>query len=56
MLFYERVHPKEQKFKVNEEKKQGEVKRQFINGIERDLYERIWEENAAFMKLKVFFD
>jgi hypothetical protein len=27
-----------------------------INGIESSVYKRIWDENAAFMKLKIFFD
>lgn len=27
-----------------------------VNGIESNIYEKIWEENAAFMKLKIFFD
>jgi hypothetical protein len=27
-----------------------------INGIESSVYQRIWDENAAFMKLKLFFD
>ncbi len=30
--------------------------KKFINGIESAIYQRIWEENAAFMKLKLFFD
>jgi hypothetical protein len=32
------------------------VSKRFINGIESSVYQRIWEENAAFMKLKLFFD
>lgn len=27
-----------------------------VNGIEGSVYQRIWDENAAFMKLKLFFD
>lgn len=27
-----------------------------MNGMEREAYQKIWEENAAFMKLKIFFD
>ena len=27
-----------------------------INGIESSVYQRIWDENSAFMKLKIFFD
>jgi hypothetical protein len=32
------------------------MEKKLINGIENDVYSRIWEENAAFMKLKIFFD
>jgi hypothetical protein len=27
-----------------------------VNGIEGSVYQKIWDENAAFMKLKLFFD
>ena len=27
-----------------------------INGIKKDLYEMIWQENAAFIKLKHFYE
>ena len=54
LLFYERVVP----IKENSQSlviKQLQQKK-FINGIESSVYQRIWDENAAFMKLKIFFD
>jgi hypothetical protein len=54
LLFYERVNP------IKEEKPMQLLtpvsQKKFINGIESTVYQRIWEENAAFMKLKLFFD
>ena len=54
LLFYERVNP------IKEDQIQllttNSVSKRFINGIESSVYQRIWEENAAFMKLKLFFD
>lgn len=32
------------------------MSKKLINGIEEPVYQRIWDENAAFMKLKLFFD
>ena len=54
LLFYERVNP------IKEEQPLQLLTpittKKFINGIESTVYQRIWEENAAFMKLKLFFD
>ena len=54
LLFYERVNP------IKEDQIQllttNSASKRFINGIESSVYQRIWEENAAFMKLKLFFD
>jgi hypothetical protein len=60
LLFYERVHPikrETQKSLVSDSMLTAQVNyKKFINGIESNIYQRIWEENAAFMKLKIFFD
>ena len=50
LLFYERVHP------ITEKVAEKETDGNFINGIENKLYQKIWDENGQFMKLKLFFD
>lgn len=30
--------------------------KEYTNGIEASVHRRIWDENAAFLKLKIFFD
>ena len=55
LLFYERVNPiKEDPIQLLTAN--TSTTKRFINGIENSVYQRIWEENAAFMKLKLFFD
>jgi len=52
LLFYERVQLQPRYNQTN----LLTTHKALINGIESNFYQRIWDENAAFMKLKIFFD
>jgi len=52
LLFYERIEP----VKIAKPTLEANLQKKLINGIESSVYQRIRDENAAFMKLKIFFD
>ncbi|CDW85633.1 ubiquitin carboxyl-terminal hydrolase family protein [Stylonychia lemnae] len=57
LLFYQRVQPTNND-EQNNQIIPGNINQpmRLINDIEEPIYKRIWEENGAFLKLKVFFD
>lgn len=52
LLFYERIEP----VKMTKPTLEANLQKKLINSIESSVYQRIRDENAAFMKLKIFFD